>query len=204
MRVIGLVGGIASGKSSVADMFRQLGAKVIQADQIGHEVLGEPDVAEALRRRWGSRILDARGGIDRRAVAGIVFAPPPGDPRELRFLESITHPRIAERMRKQISDFNQAGDVPAVVLDAAMLLEAGWEPLVDKIVFVDAEREHRLQRAYRRGWTGEDFMAREAAQLSLQEKRKLADWVIDNAQSFDHTFAQVQQFWHSLDLPPPD
>jgi dephospho-CoA kinase len=106
-------------------------------------------------------------------------------------------------MKEKFQEFAERA-VPAVVLDAALLVEAGWSKLCDKIVFVDAERVQRLQRACQRGWTPDGFNARESAQLSVEEKRKLADGVIDNSGSIDHTFAQVQQFWHSLGLPTPD
>ena len=203
MLVIGLVGGIGSGKSAVAELFRRFGAEVIQADQIGHEVLQLPEVEAALRERLGGDIFDADTRINRSKLAQRVFGAPPDGPRELKILESITHPRIAARIWQQLQEFADRGNVHAVILDAAILLEAGWSERCDKIVFIDTDKEQRLQRTYGRGWTPEQLIARESAQLSLQEKRKLADWVIDNSGSLDHTFAQLQQFWHSLDLFPP-
>jgi dephospho-CoA kinase len=201
MLVLGLVGGIGSGKSTVADFFEQLGAKVIKADQIGHEVLTTVEVESALRQRWGNTIFGLDGRIDRKKVAERVFAPPPTGPQELAFLESITHPQIGSRIRQQLQEYAASGNVQVVMLDAAILLESGWGEHCDHILFVEADKEQRLQRAFRRGWTAEQLAARESAQLSLEEKRKLADWVIDNSGSLDHTFAQLQQIWHSLDLP---
>jgi dephospho-CoA kinase len=203
MLVIGLVGGIGSGKSTIAEYFEQLGAKVIRADEIGHEVLATSEVEAALREHWGADIFGLDGRIDRTKVAQRVFASPPSGPRELEFLESITHPRIGARIRQQLQEFAACPDVPAVVLDAAILLETGWAEHCDKIVFVEADKEQRLKRAYRRGWTSEQLSARESSQLSLEEKRKLADWVIDNSGSLDHTFAQIHQVWHAFDLSPP-
>jgi dephospho-CoA kinase len=204
MRVIGVVGGIGSGKSCVAEQFARLGAQVIRADEIGHEVLRSPDVRDALSRRWGPAVLASDGQIDRAAVARIVFDRSAAGQAELRFLESVTHPRIEASMRARLDQLARQGNVPAVVVDAAVLLEAGWDRMCDVLVFVDASRAQRIARVCGRGWTAADIASREAAQLSVEEKRKVADGVIDNSGSIDHTFAQVQQFWQSLHLSPPD
>jgi dephospho-CoA kinase len=198
MVVIGIVGGIASGKSKVAEYLQQCGAAVIDADRLGHEVLNEPEVRQSLVRRWGHDIRDEQGQIDRRAVARIVFAPPPEGPESLAFLEELTHPRIGQRMRKALQELAAQPGLRAVVLDAPVLFEAGWNKYCDRVVFVEAPRHVRLQRARQRGWTENEFSAREAAQESLDMKRECADWVIDNSRSADDTYAQVQQFWRSL------
>ena len=201
MLVVGIVGGIASGKSAVATAFEQLGAAVIHADRIGHEVINEPSIRESLSERWGERVFAADGSVNRKAVANIVFGPPPEGPRELRFLESLTHPRISEGIRQRIRELARQG-VPVVVLDAPVLLEAGWARHCDRIIFIDVERGERLRRAQERGWSETQFAAREAVQLSLEEKRKVADEVIDNSAAFDHTLSQIQHFWRSLIIPP--
>lgn len=210
MTVVGIVGGIASGKSAVADLFRQLGAGIIQADAIGHEVLEEPDVVRQLRERWGDRIIGSDGHVNRAAIASIVFGASKEEEEEeaerspeLQFLESVTHPRIEARIRQQIEDLQQRG-TPVIVLDAALLLEVGWAGLCDWILFVEVDREQRWQRARERGWTEAQFAAREATQFPLATKRKLAQKVIDNSASIDHTLSQIQQLWRSLILPPPE
>jgi len=203
MIVIGLVGGIASGKSAVAEMFARLGAEVIPADRIGHEVLVEPETVQQLRARWGDRALGPDGRVSRAAIASIVFAPPPSGPVELEFLESVTHPPIGERILARLNELRRSG-TDVVVLDAPVLLEAGWRNYCDRIVFVDVSIDERIRRAKHRGWTKAQFLAREANQMSVAEKKKLADKVIDNSSSFDHTFAQIQQFWHSLRSLPPE
>lgn len=200
MIVVGVIGGIASGKSSVAEALQQLGAGLIQADQLGHEVLREPEIKELLRARWGDVVFAADGEIDRKKVAGLVFGAGEKSP-ELQFLESVTHPRIDARIREKIREFGRQR-VPVVVLDAPVLLEGGWGKHCDRILFVDVDRPQRLARALARGWTEPQFAAREAAQLSVDEKRKVADEVIDNSASFDHTLAQIQHFWRSLIIPP--
>jgi dephospho-CoA kinase len=198
MVVIGIVGGVASGKSSVAEHFRRLGAEIIHADQIGHEVLCDPEVREALHRQWGPAVLDDQGNVDRAAVARIVFAPRPAGPQQRTYLEQITHPRIGRMVRQRIDQLKARASCAAVVLDAPLLLEAGWDDFCDIIVYVETSQNLRQRRALQRGWSEAGFAAREAAQESLNEKRKHADWVIDNSGSPEETLAQVQQVWRSL------
>jgi dephospho-CoA kinase len=195
MKVIGVVGGIAAGKSTVSDGLRSLGAAVLDADRAGHETLLEPEVMAAARARWGERVFAADGRIDRRKVAEIVFAPPPHGPAELAFWESVTHPRIGRRLGEQIAALKQRPEVAAAVLDAAVLFKAGWESACDAILFVDAPREIRLARARQRGWSEAEFDTREAAQGSLAGRRNRADVIIDNSQTPEHTQQQVEQFW---------
>ncbi len=197
MLVIGVVGGIASGKSFVAEQFCRLGAEAIDADRIGHEVLEDPEVIEAIRDRWGEQVIAPEGRVDRNAVANIVFAPPPEGPEQLTFLEHLTHPLIGQRMRRRVAEMADRG-VQVAIVDAAMLFEANWDRYCDKIVFVEASHTQRLNRACQRGWSRAEFSAREAAQENLDEKRKRADWIIDNNGSPEHTLAQVQRFWQTL------
>lgn len=192
MLLIGLVGGIASGKSLVAEQMRALGAVVLSGDQAGHEVLCERGVPETLRGRWGDSIFAADGSIDRSAVARLVFAP--GKEKERRFLESVTHPRIAAKLREQIAAAKQQG-ASVAVLDAALLFEAGWDRLCDVVLFVSAPRNIRLARALSRGWKESDFLTREAAQLPLDEKRAHSGYSIDNSGPPDQTRQQVSEFW---------
>ncbi|MFZ5828487.1 MAG: dephospho-CoA kinase, partial [Planctomycetota bacterium] len=191
MHIIGLTGGIASGKSLVADHLERLGAYVLRADQIGHEVLRMPEVMRLAVERWGAGVLDGEGQIDRAAVAKIVFAPPPEGVNERAYLEQITHPHITSSAEGQLRRLASEG-CPIAVLDAALLVEAGWHKLCTLIVFVDAPREQRLGRARRRGWTAEEFAARESAQAELDAKRRLSEAVIDNSGPVDKTLGQVE------------
>ena len=181
MKVIGILGGVASGKSSVAESLRKRGAVVLDADAAGHEALFEPAVKASIRRRWGDRVFDAHGDVNRRAVAAIVFAETPEAREELAFLESLTHPHIAKSLASQLDSFRRRGGAPMAVLDAAVMLKAGWDRFCDHVVFVDAPRDVRSSRARNRGWTDAQFTAREAAQEAVDEKRARSDYVIDNS-----------------------
>ena len=193
MKVFGLVGGVASGKSLVAACFRDLGALVLDGDKAGHKVLTEPAVIEQLRYWWGDTIVNADGSINRQAVGRIVFAPEGGD--DLRRLEGISHPRIEAQFRREIKTAHDAGNIPAVVLDAALLFDGGWDKLCDVVIFVSVPREIRLKRAAARGWSDSDLLAREARQLPLDEKRHKSGYVIDNSGTPDETRQQVAEFW---------
>ena len=197
MRVIGILGGVASGKSLAARQLVGLGAGLLDADRAGHEVLRLPRIKAAARARWGEAVFGPDGRIDRTRLAGIVFADPPGGPREREYLEQLTHPEIGRLLKQQMEQLAASGK-PAAVLDAPLLLEAGWDKLCEKLVFVDAPREVRLSRAKARGWSEEDFAAREGVQESLDFKRGRADVEVDNSGSPEQTQAQLERFWQSL------
>ena len=198
MVVIGIVGGVASGKSLVASQFQQLGAVVLDADRIGHEILLDDKVKQALRSRWGDGVFNTQQEIDRKAVANIVFAVGPDGLREREFLEQITHPKIRERLQQHIEELTTQGDIRAVVLDVALLFEGGWDQYCGIIVFVDASAEVRLERAKNRGWSEAEFAAREEVQLSLAEKQHRSGVMIENSGSKQETLQQVRQCWKSL------
>jgi dephospho-CoA kinase len=195
MLLIGIVGGVASGKSAVAACFAGLGAEVLDADRTGHAVLREPEVMEAIRHRWGERVFAADGQVDRAAVAAIVFAKDGGT--EKKFLEHLSHPRIGELLLDRVAALRKQG-APAAVLDAALLFEAGWNAICNRIVFVDVPRTVRLDRALGRGWTAADFRAREARQWPVREKQRWADFTIDNSGSPERTAEQARAVWSQL------
>lgn len=197
MLIVGLLGGVASGKSLIARQLCELGAGLLDGDRAGHEVLRLPEIERQVRALWGEAVFAPDGRIDRKALGKIVFAPPPDGPRELQRLEELTHPEIGMRLRLQAEELARAGRTVAV-LDAPVMLKAGWDKFCDRIVFVDAPHEVRLARAIGRGWNQEDFAAREAAQEALEVKRAHADTVIDNSGSPEHAQAQVERFWQSL------
>jgi dephospho-CoA kinase len=191
--VVGLIGGIGSGKSQVAAAFARHGARIIAGDQLAHAALRDPEVRTKVVDRWGREILGAEGEIDRRRLAAIVFA----DPAELQALESITHPWIRGRIRAEMEAARRDTSVPLIVLDAAIMLEAGWDEVCDRLVFIDAPRNVRLERlARQRGWTEKEVDARERAQLPLTEKVVRADHVLENSASLEHLNRQVDDLLH--------
>ncbi len=193
--VIGLVGGIGSGKSRVASLLRDRGGRVIAGDDLGHEALRQAAIRDEVTNRWGKEILDASGQINRRRLAAIIFA----DAQQRHALEAIVHPWIKQRMRDEVANAQMDGKVRFVVVDAAILLEAGWNDLCDRLVFVDAPAEVRRRRiAEQRGWTSAEVEARERAQLPLTAKAVQADYTLDNAGSLESLTRQVDgllQIW---------
>ena len=176
--VIGLIGGIGAGKSTAARCFAARGGFVIDADALGHEVLRQPEIVEKIVGRWGEGVRKPDGSLDRRAIARIVFA----DPEERNALEQLVFPYIGKRCLEEIDRAITNPAVRFVVLDAAVLLEAGWNSVVDRIVYIDAPRNVRLARlSIRSGWTDADLAAREAAQWPEERKMARADAVIVNA-----------------------
>jgi dephospho-CoA kinase len=195
--VIGLIGAIGAGKSRVAALLAGSGAFVIDADVVGHALLDQRPVRERVVAQFGARVLerpaapDDPARVDRRALGTIVFS----DPAALRRLESIVHPRMRRTFERAIARTVRRGQARAVVLDAAILFEAGWHTLCDRIVLIDAPREQRLERlAAARGWGEQTLARREAAQWPLERKRALADTVIVNDSSIESLEARV----HSL------
>lgn len=175
--VIGLIGGIGSGKSAVADRLAHHGARVINADKLGHAALEQPEIKERILARWGSDVLDESGTIARRKLGAIVFA----SPQERAALEALVHPWIVARIRAEIDEAQMDREVKFVVLDAAIVLEAGWSSVCDRLIFVDVPREQRLARLQAsRGWSASELEARELAQLPLSEKELQADLVVRN------------------------
>ncbi len=197
MKVIGIVGGVASGKSFVAGCLARLGARHLNADRAGHEVLREPEVKAQAGRRWGEAIFDSEGEIDRKKLAEIVFGDEISARRERTYLEQLVHPRIRQRLESEI-EAARVERRPAVVLDAALLLESGWSTLCDSILFVDAPEAARAARAAQRGWTSSDWRRREKSQMPIAEKRVKSHAAIDNAGSQAETEQQVRAYWDSL------
>jgi dephospho-CoA kinase len=192
--VIGLTGGIGSGKSTVARRLAELGAAVIDADRVGHEVI-EPG-AEAhgeIVRAFGREILDGEGRIARKKLGALVFA----DADKLRALNAISHPRMAERMARQIEQLRATVPPPAlIVLDAAILFQAGWDRLCDRVWTVSAGDETAIARmAARDGLAPEQARARLAAQWSNAEREARAHVTIRNERSLDELIAEVDRLW---------
>ena len=187
--VIGLMGGIGAGKSLVAAQLAAMGCDVVDADRIGHDLLDEEGIRRAIRERFGPEVFDAAGQVDRRRLGDRVFA----DPLDREALEEIVHPELWRRVRKAVAAGRQ-GEAPAVVLDAALLLEKGLDRWCDVMVYIEASEETRRSRAARsRGWDASEVARREGTQVSLKTKQERADYTIDNESSPEHTFEQVRE-----------
>ncbi|HEX2836691.1 MAG TPA: dephospho-CoA kinase [Phycisphaerales bacterium] len=178
--VIGLVGGIGAGKSTVAQVFAHLGCLVIDADRDAREALFREDVVKELVSWWGDGILGPDGKPDRARIAEIVFK----DPSQRTRLEGLVHPIVKSDRLLTIARARQEGR-PAVIIDAPLLFEAGSDKDCDAVVFVDAPPEQRLARVRARGWSSEELARREAAQLPLSDKRARSAVVIENTGSLE-------------------
>ena len=195
--LLGLIGGIGSGKSAVAEELAKHGGRVIVGDQLGHEALRDAEIKKRVAERFGPEVVKDNGDIDRRQVGARVFA----DRNELHALESIVFPYIVRRIREEIAEAQQNSDVAFIVLDAAVMLEAGWNGVCNKLIFVDAPRCQRLERlARQRGWNEQEVAHRERMQMDLEEKRRQADFVVDNAQGPDAIPGQVRDIIERLGL----
>jgi dephospho-CoA kinase len=197
--VLGVVGGVGSGKSRVAEILSEFGCAVIDADRVGHEALREADIRQAVARRWPEAV-GPDGEIDRKALAGCVF----GDAGDLAELNAILHPRIGERIGERIARLRETGGVRAIVLDAAVLFEAGWQEICDAVLFVDAPADLRLERVRRtRGWDERQWRDRENSQISLDIKRDACEYIVRNGSSVSHLREQLRRQLQTI-LHPAD
>ena len=167
MVVIGLVGRIGAGKSTVARMFADRGATVIDADALAHEVLDDPAVIREIVERFGADVLDTGGRIRRGTLAGLVFGPGEAGEEGLRALEGIVHPRVRQRIEARLAGIRdghiEEKQQQFVVLDVPLLMQAGWADLCDRLVVVECEDPVRRQRLAVRGWSEAEVAARDLA-----------------------------------------
>ena len=185
--IIGIIGGIGSGKSTVAAEFAKLGCKVIDADKIAHELLDEPAVKAKVVGLFGRTILDSEGKIDREKLAEVVFA----DAQKLSLLNEIIHPLVLQRAEELIKQYDRQNQVKAIVLDMPLLVEVGWDKRCDKLIFVVCEQKLRLDRAKKLGFDKNQVKIRENFQISLDNKANLADNTIENNSDFSVLARQV-------------
>jgi len=189
--VLGITGNIGCGKTTVAKMFEKLGAQVIEADKVGHLLLKRKKVKERLVRAFGRSILDERGEVVRKNLRGIVFK----DRKKLTQLNRILHPLMAEEMKKMISSSPRS----LIVVDAAVLFEAGWQSLVDKVLVVTSSFETQIRRIKETtNLSLEELEGIMQAQLPQEEKVKRADYVIENEGSLDELESKVKKLWEEV------
>ena len=198
MHVIGLTGGIGSGKSTVAKLLEEHGAPILSADLVGHEVYqpGRPAWQE-LVDAFGSEIVAEDGTIDRKKLGSIVFADPK-DQRPLKRLNSITHPRMKGMMRERLEELEKQG-VTVAVLEAALLFDAGWDDLTDEVWVTVVPPEVAAKRtAERSGLSAEEVLTRIKAQMSNEERVQRSNVVIDTDCTMEETAKQVDERWAEL------
>lgn len=196
MLVIGVTGGVGTGKSTVAGMFKRLGATVLDADVLAREVMEPKRLAwRQAVKAFGEEILNEDQTVNRQRLAAVVFA----DAQQRQQLERIIHPKVLRQITQQLHRLRRARRVRVVVLDVPLLIEAGVPGLVDVVVVVTAPpavQRTRLHEKYR--WAEEEIDARIAAQWKLSAKVALADHVVDNADGVDATRTQVKRIWNQL------
>ena len=192
MFVLGLTGGIGTGKSMVGEILAGLGASIINADGLGHKVY-EPDTAgwAEVVDAFGEDVLSPTREVDRKKLGGVVFS----DPRALERLNAITHPRIYRLIEDEIKTLERAGR-EEVVVEAALLIEAGWAPLVNEIWVTTSPERLVVERLQERNGLSEGAIRdRIASQMPQEERIKHAVEVIDNGSSLSELNSRVQQLW---------
>jgi len=194
-RVIGLTGGMGSGKSTVSQIMAERGATVIDADKVGHEAyLPHTDTWQTLVKEFGKDILAADNTIDRKKLGALVFS----QPDNLKKLNSIVHPRMYEMMKNRINDYKKQG-IKVIVVDAAILFEANWAPLVDEVWVVVADEANVIKRAVARtGLPEEQIRSRLRSQMSNEERIKRSNVVIYNDGTMDDLKKKVMELWGKI------
>src|SRR6266436_2587562 len=186
---LGLTGGIASGKSAVAAMLREMGFSVLDADSLAHRLIepGQPAYAEVLQE-FGHAVLAPDGRVDRAKLSAIVFA----DRARLDRLNAVVHPRVAEVVFRQFDEWQRGGTRDAAFVEAALLIESGIHKRLDGLVVAWCTPEQQLERLLARGMSETEARRRIAVQLPLEEKLKRASYTIDCSGTLEETRAQVQ------------
>ncbi len=195
MLKVGLTGGLASGKSFVGQALVELGCHLIEADRLGHEVLLPGGEAyDGVVREFGKGMLDPDGTINRKRLAGEVF----GNPERLAVLNSLVHPPVFRREQALIDGFERVDPRGITVVEAAILIETGSYKRFDRMILVVCEEAGQLARACERGMEREEALARIQRQMPVEEKRKFADYVIDNSGSREETLRQTRAVYEAL------
>lgn len=195
MVIVGVTGGIASGKSMVCRVFEELGGVVIDADRVGHETLTRSDVRDRLIKAFGQAIVNADGTVDRRTLGQIVFR----DPAARKRLNRIAHPPLLAEIRRQIAELRSSGFDGVVVVDAALLIEWGPTDFVDIVVVVTAPESLQVTRLMdRNGFSADEAAQRVLSQTSTGERVRWADYLIDNSGSAAETERQTRVIWEQI------
>jgi dephospho-CoA kinase len=188
--IIGITGGIGSGKSTIAGMFGEIGCLVISSDQQVQQAYHDPAVISQLRKWWGDGVLQADVQLNKRKISDIVFS----DPQQRKRLEELLHPRVAQLRDKQMEEAGRGEQVKAIIWDTPLLFEAGLQKGCDAVVFVDVPLAQRLERVTRdRGWDEAELRRREKSQWPLDKKKEISDYIVDNTADADFVRGQVRE-----------
>jgi dephospho-CoA kinase len=196
MLIVGLTGGIASGKSLATRVLRDLGAHIIDADKIVHDLLGAgQETCREVVHHFGVAIQLPDGSIDRRKLGDIIF----NNPEERAWLNQCIHPRVFEAYNHQVRHISERQPDAIVVMDAALLIETGYHKKVDKLIVVYASQKDQVKRLMERDrFTFEQAMARISSQMPLDEKRAYADYLIENTGTREETELQTREIFSKL------
>ncbi len=192
--VIGILGGIASGKSTVAAEFAKLGCKVIDADKIVHSLLERKSVREEISASFGRAVFDATGEINHKKLARTVFT----DADKLSILNGIIHPLVLERAERLMEQFIHQDQVKAIVLDMPLLVEVGWAEKCNKLIFVACREDLRADRAEKMGFDKNQLKIRENFQISLDNKVDLADNTVENNSDLSALVRQIADIFSDI------
>lgn len=196
MLKVGLTGGIATGKSTVADIFKNFGAKLVDADELAREILKKDEPAyKSIISQFGNQILQDDGEIDRAKLGKIVFS----NPEDLKILNNITHPQIVENEDEICKNIIKENPDSIIIVNAALLIEAGTFHRFDKIILVYALVETQIDRLVKRNCLDKNqAIARIKSQMSFEEKRRFADFIVDNDGELQRTIQQCEQIYSEL------
>ncbi len=201
MKIIGLTGNIASGKTEVAKIFKELGAKVIDADKIAREVVEPGEAAwQEVVEEFGGNILNPDGSINRKKLGEIIF----NDDKKREQLNRITHPRIMTKLKETIDNYKKE-NVKLVIIEAALIVErGGLLKLIDELIVVSADAETQIERIMTRdGLRRDEALSRMESQMPISEKTKHATYIIDNSESLEETRKQVEEVWEKITTELP-
>ncbi|MBN1456742.1 MAG: dephospho-CoA kinase [Sedimentisphaerales bacterium] len=194
-KIIGLLGGIGSGKSTAATELKKLGCGIIDADKIVHELLEKDEIIKQLADAFGETILTQDGRVDKVSLANIAF----DSQKNLNKLNSIIHPDVFIKIRALIEHFNNSSQVKAIVLDVPLLLETGNQIPTDIMIFVDCNDRVRVERALKKGlFNKKHLKKRENFQISLDKKAKIADYILDNNSGLEALAEQIARIFTNI------
>ncbi|OHB56717.1 MAG: dephospho-CoA kinase [Planctomycetes bacterium GWF2_42_9] len=193
--IIGILGGISSGKSTVAKVLLEMGCGVVDADKIAKDLLFNNQVKDEIRAAFGDTVFDSAGNIDKPKLAEAVF----DDSAAVSKINSIIHPRVMRKTQGLIEQFQADDGIKAVVLDIPLLMEVGWEKRCDKLIFVASEEHIRLERAAKKGKFDEKLLKkREKFQISLDKKRKISHYILNNNENLSELTEQISEIFPAL------